>query len=83
MEEVRKEIEEQTREKFLADQRAHEALLAQREREFARREAMTAGHVMTGSAMPTHVIGGRNPETIPNAAPVDAQSKIFEALHSA
>jgi len=28
MDEIRKEIEEQTREKFLADQRAHEALLA-------------------------------------------------------
>jgi hypothetical protein len=67
----------------LADKRAHEALLAQRERDLARREAQTAGHVVTGSAMPTHVIGERAPEAQPNTAPQDSQSKIFEALHSA
>jgi len=33
IDEIRLEIEEQTREKYLADQRAHEALIAQRSRE--------------------------------------------------
>lgn len=81
MQEVREEIERETRAKLEAERKADQARQAERLRNLQRAEMLTDGRVPPASDMPTHVIGQRN--VIEQGILKDNQSEIMKSLNEA
>lgn len=57
MEEIRQELEREAKEKYERDERAHQALMAQRERDLQKKEIAMGGQAFPESKMDTQIVG--------------------------
>ena len=79
MEEIRQELENEAKEKYERDERAHQALIAQRQRDIQKQEIASSGQVFPESQMDTQIMGHK-PVQVQEA---DHQSDILNALRTA
>ena len=76
MEEVRRELEEEARQKQLKQEREHQALIAQQQRQQQKRDMLDGGQIFPKSEIDTQIIGGK-PKIEQD---FDNQSEIIKTL---
>lgn len=57
MEEIKQELEREAQEKLERDERAHQALIAQRARDLQKQEIASGGQIFPESKMDTQIVG--------------------------